>query len=108
MEEEDNRIRNEEIEEEQNLREYKINNYKLEKHHIIKSKTQFIHALTGIIVGKRLLNGSGHTLRVGFTGPNQRVAMIGLDSNPYLDIKDCENEALEELRILVAEKTIKT
>merc|ERR1711962_635249 len=43
-------LRKSEREDEENLRDQKINEFEIQKHHIIKTKNQLMHVLTGITV----------------------------------------------------------
>ena len=52
LEENENDQRKIELIEEENLRDKKVKEFVLQKHHIIKTETQLMHALTGITVGE--------------------------------------------------------
>ena len=56
LEEKENDQRKEERREEENLRDKKIKEFVLQKNHIIKTKTQLMHVITGITVGKVFLS----------------------------------------------------
>ena len=66
IEEKENDHRKSELLEEKNLRDKKVHDFVLQKHHIIKTDNKLTHVLTGITVGQFLIASTLFAARVPF------------------------------------------